>query len=619
MQSINNIIRLSFVYTCRASRAASALSLRTSLASRPVFFSFLGLGVLAVQAKRKELPGIPIARCLFEPSMPRSQHFKPTYPTKDLSSLAGYEEVFDRVADIVSYLQDPAEYTKGGASAPKGIILSGPPGVGKTHLAEAVAGHAGVSFILVSAAEFQKPYVGQTEELLRNLFKTAAESAPCVICIDEIESIASRRIDSESNAVHAHYINAAVNQLLSLLSQDRPGVVVIATTNKYETLDEAVVRPGRFDRNIVVPLPNLKERKQILELHAKNKTLIPKLSLADVAALTSGFSGAQLSSLINEAAVCATREKSPQITEQHLDSALSLLQYGVARPNNSSREEKVFTAAHEAGHALVGHLLNSNLYKVSVCQHGDNLGFTSWIEQDSVSVSEQELLNRICRALAGRAAEELLFGTRRTGNSHDIKWAKHLANMMVKEEGMGNTILGSEGDVDTILQNQLARAKKLLMENQAVLLRIRDTLVDHDELLRSDFLKVIAGEKIAKRAPKPALLPLPKKAPQREIKPVMMIEPTLRAGISATKEDVAKALSLDSALVKDVYYHPEGSYHIFLKAEGKKLPYWVEYSRGVLEAHGIDTLLLKDAEEMIIIPVNQVQLFEKLIITNRGK
>ena len=214
---------------------------------------------------------------LHEVSAERENKFHPKNSDKDLFALGGYEGVLDRLADLVRYLQNPTEYTKSGIQHLKGVVLSGPPGVGKTFIAEAVAGHAGVPIFIISGPDIESGHVGESEQMLRDLFKQAQSIAPCVICIDEFDSIAAKRISPEGETAniqtHAHYINSTVNQLLSLLSQDHPGVVVIATTNNFQMLDPAIVREGRFDRHIALSLPSKEERKQILEIHTKNKKM----------------------------------------------------------------------------------------------------------------------------------------------------------------------------------------------------------------------------------------------------------------------------------------------------------------------------------------------------------
>lgn len=500
-----------------------------------------------------------------------ANRFQGVVPDVDLFSLGGYRESLDRVADIVRYLQDPEEFIKSGAKVPSGVIISGPPGVGKTELAKAVAGHAGVPLFLVSGPELGGKFVGQTEENLRALFNAAEAMAPCVICIDEIDSLAAKRIPvdqiSAERQNNANYHNSEVNQLLTLISQRNPKVVVIGTTNHVNSLDPAVVRPGRLERHLRISLPDTLDRKHILEIHTKTKKLASDVSLDDLASLSAGFSGAKLANWVNEAAVCALREKSAQIHLRHFDSARMLIQIGVAQKASSNPLIKSRTAGHEAGHAVVGRLLNKTLYKVTIRQHGAALGHTEWIlPNDMPNPTKQDLLDEICMVLAGRAAEEIS-GIPAVGCESDFEGAKELATMMVQKEAMGSTIMGTVNEVEKILEEQMLRAITLLVENGAAWERVRDALIVHEELFASDVDKLIRDENIALKEKKwfwqkdtPAsavasevVLPLPPKAVRvPSVTASAQMGSITSNGLPFTIDEVAKALGVNASSIRRI-------------------------------------------------------------------
>jgi ATP-dependent metalloprotease FtsH len=425
--------------------------------------------------------------------------FLPRIPAVDLDMVGGNIEIIELAADLVRYLQSPASFTRLGAKPPKGIILSGLPGVGKTFMAEAIAGHAGVPFISVSASECVSSYVGETERKLRKIFSDAEEIAPCIICINEIDTLGSKRFDSPSQG-HENSVNSIVNQLLTLMEDILPGVIVIATTNNVATLDPALVRPGRFDRNIVVQMPNASDREQILKLHAKNKKLHHDVSLEELAALSAGFTGAKISAWMSEAAIQATRRGADSISMDDFDEARTLLIMGVKYQRKMTFSQKRVMALHEAGHAIIGHLMQKRVYKISIVPHMQGDGFTEFLPEENQYVSKQDKLDEICILLAGRAAETIS-RTILCSSESDFMNAKNIAYLMVTNEGMGSTLTGvtAHNDAEIILQEQMQRAISLLKKHQSEWHAVIAALIQYDELKRSDFLSVMYQRKIPSR------------------------------------------------------------------------------------------------------------------------
>ncbi len=425
-----------------------------------------------------------------------SKKWTPRKPNTDLDSVGGNEEVLNSLADIVCYLQDPEKFIKSGAKPPRGIILSGPPGVGKTMMAEAVAGHSGVPIIIISGPEIESKYVGESEKKLRELFEAARQAAPCVLCIDEIDSIASKRFSSSDRTGFEHSVNSIVDQFLSLLTQDNTGVVIFATTNNHDILDPALVRPGRFDRHVYIGLPDLKNRMRILEIHTKNKKL-DSVSLDDLANLSATFSGAKLAAWVNEAVMCASRDGVKAITKSHFDQARSILENGVIGQHINNPIQKKRTAMHEIGHALVGHVLGLTLYKVSLLRSGKSFGYTEFLpEDDQLNRTKEEVLNEICVALAGRAADEV-FSVLRCGCKADLDHAKTLAYYLA-DQGLGSSLSGiaRDQDIELILIEQMNRAKKILQENPKKHALLVNFLMEKEELRHEDLVEILAGKNI---------------------------------------------------------------------------------------------------------------------------
>lgn len=435
----------------------------------------------------------------------RDNFYVSKIPDKDLYSIGGYEEAIHQLADIVHYLQDPEEFCESGAKPPKGVIISGPPGVGKTELVKALAGHARVPLFLVSGAELRSSTIGDTEANIRDLFSNAEGRAPCIVLIDEIDSIGSHRLNLNQvhsrNSTYGAVFNSEVNQLLTSISQCPENVIVIGTTNHREWLDEALIRPGRLERHIHLGFPNHEDRRQILDIHSKEKKIGSDVNKEHLVAISAGFSGAKIQTWINEAAILATKNQSKTVDMIHFDQAMMLLENGILQKPHQDRKIKTFVAAHEAGHALVGSLLKKEIFKVSVLPQGSSQGHTYWISEENPITTKEKLLNEICITLAGRAAEEI-FETAATGCESDIQHAKEIAKMMIMNEAMGQSITGKEAEIESVLQEQMKRAKKIIYQNHDTWHRLIDALVEHDILFQRDIEEILSGKSSKELAPR---------------------------------------------------------------------------------------------------------------------
>ena len=359
-------------------------------------------------------------------------------------NVAGADEEKEELVEIVEYLKDPARYSKLGAKIPHGVLLMGPPGTGKTLLAKAVAGEAGVPFFSISGSDFVEMYVGVGASRVRDLFETARKANAAIIFIDEIDAVGRHR-GAGLGGGHDER-EQTLNQLLVEMDGfgSHDGIIVIAATNRPDILDPALLRPGRFDRQITVNIPDIKGREDILKVHAKNKPFEPGVDFAEVAKTTAGFTGADLANLLNEAALLAARRGKSLIGMAEIEDAFIKI---IAGPKKKSRvmkeREKRNTAYHEAGHAMVAHLLGLDpVQQISIIPSGNALGYTlNPPAEDKYSVYKQELKDKISMLLAGRAAEEIIFGDVSGGASNDIQRATATAKQMVMKLGMSE-ILG---------------------------------------------------------------------------------------------------------------------------------------------------------------------------------
>lgn len=419
-------------------------------------------------------------------------------PQCSFLDVAANEEALRSLKELKNYLEKPEKYAKYGARMPKGILLYGPPGTGKTLMARALAGEAGVPFFALSGSDFVEKYVGVGAGRVRDLFKKARKAGKCVIFIDEIDAMGKIRNDQSSDE-RDQTLNALLSEMSGFNTSD--GILVIAATNRFEMLDPALLRPGRFDRQIEIGLPGKKERLSILKLHAMNKPIAENIDLEALAARTTMFSGASLENLMNEAAIKAASRESETVENIDIEKAFYSIVAGEDRECMAGKEEKCVIALHEAGHALVGRLImpEAQLIRVSILPAGRGAaGYNLMIPRETMIRSKAELENQICVLLAGRAAEVLMGGEEAltSGASGDIMRATELASAMVMELGMGGepsvslkTLYAHCGSSGTgaeiskkILEEQYKRAFDILSSNAEALVRITSALVDEESI-----------------------------------------------------------------------------------------------------------------------------------------
>ncbi|THU91162.1 ATP-dependent metallopeptidase Hfl [Dendrothele bispora CBS 962.96] len=445
---------------------------------------------------------------------PRQAQFEPTEADVKFSDVHGVDEVKDELQDVVAFLKDPSAFATLGGKLPKGVLLTGPPGTGKTMLARAVAGEAGVPFFFASGSDFEEMFVGVGAKRVRELFAAARKKQPAIIFIDELDAVGGKRSSRDQQ-----YMKQTLNQLLVEMDgfQQSEGVIVMAATNFPESLDSALVRPGRFDRHIAVPLPDVRGRVQILQHHMKNVTTSSDVDPKVLARGTSGFSGADLHNMVNQAAVQAAKESAREVTLRHFEWARDRILMGAERKSAFiDSKAKLATAYHEGGHTLVALYTDGAmpLHKVTCVPRGHALGYTSMLpEDDRFSVSYKEYLAGIDVSMGGRIAEELVYGTDAvtSGASSDIRSATKTARNMVKYWGFSK--LGPvcyddtadlsprrkdeiEEEVTKIIKASEARATALLKSKMDELHRLAHALVEHETLDKDEVEKVIKGEPI---------------------------------------------------------------------------------------------------------------------------
>ena len=445
------------------------------------------------------------------------------------SDVAGLKEEKEEVQELIDFLKNPKKFQKLGARIPKGVLLVGPPGTGKTLLAKAVAGEANVPFYYISGSDFVELFVGIGASRVRDMFKQAKQSAPCLIFIDEIDAVGRQRGTGLGGGHDER--EQTLNQLLTEMDGFgvNEGIIIIAATNRPDVLDPALLRPGRFDRQVTVSLPDAKEREEILGVHAKNKTFADEVNLKNVSQRTPGFSGADLENLLNEAALLAVRRDKKAITMEEIDEATDRVLLGPAKKSRVITEkEKRLVAIHEAGHAVIGLKLQDaqEVHKITIIPRGVAGGYTMMLpkEEKMAIMTKEELVSQITGLLGGRASEENFIGEITTGASDDLKRATKIARSMVTKYGMSDlglvqleheqegvflgrdyakskdysdqVALEVDKEVRKILDECYKNAKKLLSKHETLVLLLADTLMEHETLNREQIRALVDTGKL---------------------------------------------------------------------------------------------------------------------------
>ena len=388
-----------------------------------------------------------------------------TKPKTTFIDVAGLDEVKEELFEIVDFMKYPDKYKKMGAKIPKGVLFYGPPGTGKTLLASAIAGETNSSFFNVTGSEFVEKYVGVGAKRVRTLFEKARKEAPSIIFIDEIDAIGAKRHLESNNEK-----DQTLNQLLVEMDgfNKDSNVIIVGATNRLDLLDEALLRPGRFDRHIHIGSPNFHTRLEILKVHTNNKPIDPSVDLELLAKKTHGFNGAHLSNIANEAAIFAVRDNSSVITSVHFDKALERVIAGLESKNSSLIDrEKEIVSYHEAGHALVSDLLGiCPIQKISIVPRGEALGYVLQLpDEDRYIYTKEELTGKIKILLAGKASEEIIFNHKSTGARDDLKKVTDIATQMVCEYGMSNLgFMTINGNEKTFLSEQVQQEAKNIVQ-----------------------------------------------------------------------------------------------------------------------------------------------------------
>ena len=446
---------------------------------------------------------------------------KPTNGIK-FSDVAGEDEAKDSLQEVVEYLHDPSKYRDIGAKMPKGILLVGPPGTGKTMLAKAVAGESEVPFFSISGSEFVEMFVGMGAAKVRDLFKQAKEKAPCIVFIDEIDAIGKKRGGAALGGNDER--EQTLNQLLTEMDgfEDNAGVIILAATNRPESLDPALTRPGRFDRQVPVTLPDLQGRVAILKVHAAKIKTAPSIDYDKVARMASGASGAELANIVNEAALRAVRDHRPYATQEDMEESIEVVIAGYQKKNAIlTDKEKSIVSYHEIGHALVAALQSHSapVQKITIVPRTSGaLGYTMQVDEGNhYLMTKDEIINKIATLTAGRVAEEIVFGSITTGASNDIEQATKLARAMITRYGMSdefgmvametveNAYLGGDTSLScsaetqaridalvvSIVKEQYQKATQILTENRAKLDELAKYLYEKETITGEEFMNIL--------------------------------------------------------------------------------------------------------------------------------
>lgn len=445
--------------------------------------------------------------------------------------VAGLKEAKEELVEVVDFLKSPSKYTAMGAKIPKGVMLVGSPGNGKTLLARAVAGEANVPFFSISGSEFVEMFVGVGASRVRDLFKKAKRNAPCIIFMDEIDAVGRQRGTGVGGGHDER--EQTLNQILTEMDgfETNTGVIVMAATNRPDVLDPALLRPGRFDRRVVVDSPSMDDREAILKVHAKNKPLVKGVDLRHVAKQTPGFSGADLENVLNEAAIMAARKSEKEITQSDIEMSVEKVQIGPERKSHvMSEKEKEVTAYHETGHALVRQLLPQcdPLRKVTIIPRGMALGLTWFMpDEDTHIMTQEKFEHEMASGMGGYVAEEMIYGQVSTGPSNDLQKVTQMARRMVTEFGMssavGPTVYGEQNrevflgrdfghvknyseekaalidkEIQSFVDKAYKKAKELLTKHRKEMDHIAKTLKERETLTREEFVDLMEGKKLAK-------------------------------------------------------------------------------------------------------------------------
>nr|UNJ16429.1 cell division protein [Boldiaceae sp.] len=494
-----------------------------SLISNLFFPLLLVFGISVLFRRSNNAPGGPGQAMSFGKSKASVQMEVKT--GIEFDDVAGVEEAKEEFQEVVTFLKKPESFTAVGASIPKGVLLVGPPGTGKTLLAKAIAGEAGVPFFSISGSEFVEMFVGVGASRVRDLFKKAKENAPCIIFIDEIDAVGRQRGTGIGGGNDER--EQTLNQLLTEMDgfEGNTGIIVIAATNRADILDSALLRPGRFDRQVIVDIPDFKGRLAILNVHARNKILNSDISLNAIARRTPGFSGADLANLLNESAILAARKRKDSITMLEIDKAIDRVIAGMEGVPLIDSKTKRLIAYHEVGHAIVGTLLKHHdpVQKVTLIPRGQARGLTWFIpSEDQSLISRAQILARIVGALGGRAAEEVIFGDAEvtTGAGNDLQQVTSMARQMVTRFGMSNIgpislenqssdpFLGrtmtsntdySDGvatnvdlQVENIVNSCYVQAINIILKNRVIIDRLVDMLIERETIDGDEFRRIVA-------------------------------------------------------------------------------------------------------------------------------